>query len=190
MKQLLTLILAMTSGFIGGSIASHLQSQSPATPGIVRASRFELIDESGRRISAWERDSRGQSLMTFVNKDGNELATFGLLNTGSPFLNMTGRDGKVRLTLGLGAKDKPLLGMGDEKWEGRVLLGFIENDTPSARDENGALSASDDDWVLLFRAPGHISDLASIGAISNRAGAKSGEISVRSSTGKRWSVPE
>lgn len=179
-RQIWPLILATISGFVGGYISSRMQSVSASTTDVLRASRFELVDESGRRIGAWERDSKGRSVITFVGKDGNELTTLGLAND-SPFLNMAGRDGKVCLTLHLGRADKPLLGMGDENWEGRVLLGFIEHDVPSRHG---------DDWGLLFRAPGSLPDLASIGTTSNSAGVRSGRLSVRSSTGKRWSVPE
>jgi hypothetical protein len=179
-KLLFTLIVAVAGGFIGGSLSNRMGSVRAAAPDVIRASRFELIDESGRRIGVWERNSKGQSL-TFVGKDGNQQIAFGLLNSSYPFLDMTGRDGKLRLTLRLGRDDKPLLGMSDEKWEGRLLLGFIEHDVSSSRD---------DDWGLLFRAPGLFQNLASIGITSNPAGVKSGMLSVRSSTGKTWSVPQ
>ena len=180
-KGLLTLTLVMVCGFIGGSISNRMCPVRAAVPEVVRASRFELVNESGKQIGSWGRDPGGQTVLTFVEKDGKEMAGFGLRSDDSPFLDMAGRDGKVRLTLRLGARDKPLLGMSDEKWEGRVLLGFIEHDVASPRS---------DDWGLLFRAPGSFSGLASIGVTSNPAGMRSGLLSVLSRTGKRWSVPE
>lgn len=177
-REFCTLSLATICGFIGGSVASWPHPVHAASD-VVRASRFELVNESGGQIGVWGRDEEGHASLAFTAKGGKNLAVFGVRSDASPFLNMAGADGKVRLTLRLESGEKPLLGMGDETWEGRVLLGFVGQDTKSAGD----------DWGLLFRAPGSVADLASIGVVSDSAGRRSGTIAVRGSTGRRWSAP-
>ena len=140
-KELRMLSLATVCGFIGGSVAN--EQPVKAASDILRASRFELVDESGRRIGVWGRDQAGHTAIAFTGKGGNELAALGVRSDCYPFLDMAGADGKVRVTLRLESGDKPLLGMGDEKWEGRVLLGSIAHDTSEPSDE----------WGLLFRGP-------------------------------------
>lgn len=184
-RELLMLLLAGLFGFVGGIPSGRLQSaKAAAEPQIVRASRFELVDRSGRTVAALGRNQTGEVVLTFDGAGGRELAAFGLHHDRSPFLNLMGKDGKIRLTLSLGRADKPLLGMGDEREEGRVLLGFMEQDAPA-----GA-SSSWDDWGLLFRSPASLADLASIGLVADSKGVPSGRVAVRSATGRQWTAPQ
>jgi hypothetical protein len=180
-RNLSTLMAAVICGFISGSLSTRLSVNAAATPAVVRGSKFELVDDSGRQIAIWQGDQSGRSALSFLGSDQKEVITLGLQPDKSPILNMMGKEGKIRLTIRLGTGDKPVLGMGDEKWEGRVILGYIEPDVRSERD---------DDWGLLFRAPGLGSALASIGVTSGPSLATSGHLAVRSSSGKQWSVPE
>lgn len=180
-QDFLTLLLAVMCGFIGGAVSVRIQAAMAESPKVFQASRFELTDDSGKRIGVWGRDSQNQVVFSFLGNDGKPVAAFGLARNGSPFLDMMGKDGKTRVTLRLGRAGRPLLGMGDEGWEGRALLGFIERDTDSGQDG---------DWGLLFRTPSSTPDLASIGVLTTpKDGTQVGALTLRSSTGKTWSFP-
>ncbi len=179
MKGLVGLPLAAIFGFLGGIVSTRIQSVSAAASDTIRASRFELSSSSGKTVAEWGSDSQGRTSLKFFRTNQREAVSVGLTEDEAPFVNLFGRDGKVRITLFLDKEGKPLLGMGDGILEGRVLLGSILHDVPSS---------SDDDWGLLFRAPGLIHDFASIGVRSEGA-SRSGGISVRTSSGKTWSAP-
>ncbi|MBI3684003.1 MAG: hypothetical protein HY235_26830 [Acidobacteria bacterium] len=181
-RDLWTVAVSGVFGLIGGILSTSIRLAGQATPEVLKASRFELVDESGRQIGIWGLQDTGGAELNFSSKEGRVLASFGIREAHSPFLTMYGQDGKIRVTIQLGNRDKPVIGMGDEDWEGHVLLGSLEHDV---RSEQAA-----EDWGLLFRGPGTVHDIAGIGMTSKPKGISVGRLSIRSSTGKRWSVPD
>src|SRR5450755_1116367 len=121
MRNILTMVLALVAGFIGGTLASG-NGAAASAPGVVRASKFELMNAAGAHVATWDVDAYGTAHLCFMNRGGVRL-DLGVGPTGLPFLKMAGADGEERLALVLSEFDKPLLAMGDQKWHGRVVLG-------------------------------------------------------------------
>jgi hypothetical protein len=146
---------------------------------VVRAARFEIVDQSGKPLAFWGPDDLKQMVLGFKDKGNNVVASLGMSSTGVPFFDMSGSDGRSRVRIELSSSQKPTLAMSDAAWEGRVLLGFVQNDVPDRRD---------DDWFLRFRAPGG-GELGGIGmARTGAEGRLSGKAYVRGA-GKEWSAP-
>src|SRR5438270_10489294 len=114
------LTLAMCSGFVGGSIATSINPASAAAPKSIQASRFELVDETGKPVAFWGVDTNSidgrQVVITFIDSKQRQLATFGMLSQKGPFLKISGSDGKARATLELGWQQRPVLTMNDDKF--------------------------------------------------------------------------
>lgn len=156
-----------------------MPSVQAATVKIVQASKFELVDESGKQRAILAVDADHRSVLEFLGEHGETRSRLGISSDGSPFLALIGSDSKVRAVLHLDKTERPSLAMSDESWQGRAVLGFLAHDSPP----------SDGDW-LLFRAPGAVPDFASIGVLKNRAeGSLTGRVSVRSTSGKVWTTP-
>jgi|SRR5450755_176094 hypothetical protein len=153
MRNILTMVLALVAGFIGGTLASG-NGAAASAPGVVRASKFELMNAAGAHVATWDVDAYGTAHLCFMNRGGVRL-DLGVGPTGLPFLKMAGADGEERLALVLSEFDKPLLAMGDEKWHGRVVLGFRAPDTKPYGDS--------DVWGLFFRGVGSEQPRAAIG---------------------------
>ncbi len=155
MKQNFTILAALIAGLIGGFISSRITRASEQNSAqIVRARRFELVNEVGQVISLWGVDKGDNAVLAFgsrglaagsagpagLENPDNQLATFGLLGTDSPALKMRGADGKTRARLYLSTDGKPFLLMEDETGP-RVSLGIEQSDTPGP---------DDNDWTLTF----------------------------------------
>jgi hypothetical protein len=168
MRNILTMVLALVAGFIGGTLASG-NGAAASAPGVVRASKFELVNASGAHVATWEVDAHGAAHLRFINRGGVRL-DLGVEADGQPFLEMAGGDGVRRLALGLGQFDKPVLVMGDEKWHGRVLLGFRAPDTIPYGDS--------DVWGLFFRGVGSEQSRAAIGVSKAKGDNYDGFLSV------------
>ena len=180
-RNVLFLALASLFGFIGGTVQTWLRPAQTAAPAVVRATRFELVDDSGRLISFWGFDGRKHLVFTFLDKGRNDLATLGLSSGNAPFLDLVGKDGKSRLILQLFGDDRPLLAMSDGHYEGRIMLGFIQPDTPTPTD----------DWGLFFRTPQEGGpNLVRIGMFRRDLhGRASGIIAVSDASGKTFGAP-
>ena len=142
-------------GFLS-SLIPRAREQDPTQ--VVRARRFELVNEVGEAISFWGIDKGNNAVLAFgsrglaarsggsgsapsrLENPDNQLATFGLLGTDSPALKMRGADGKTRARLYLSTDGKPFLLMEDETGP-RVSLGIEQSDTPGP---------DDNDWTLVF----------------------------------------
>ena len=86
----------------------------------------------------------------------------------------------MRADLRVGWGERPVLAMSDEKWEHRVKLGFLAFDAPSPEDEN---------WGLVFTAPGR-RYLAAIGYGKDYTkGTLNGYVRAQNSEGKVWRAP-
>jgi hypothetical protein len=182
-KQGFSWLLSGVLGAVGAYAYLHLQSAKTEKATIVRASRFELTDGTGRVVAFWGIDRGNNTVLAFLPKGGagdvgpngglkspaepagftrqnpNEAFAVGLMSSQVPFMNLVGKDGNSRALLYLTDQQKPVLHMSDGRTEGRLMLGFVSSDAPSA---------GDDEWALLFRGP----DVAGIGSLKDPANGK------------------
>ncbi len=187
-KRYFTVILiAAAAGFAGGLASSKPRDVQAADATVIRARRFELVDDSGKTISYWGFDDRyqGRLVIAFTGGKSGELAGFGLGDQ-SGFLTLTGTDGRQRARLYVGWHEKPSLVLGDEKWSSRVGLGFTAGDAPSENDDNWALTF----WVPHFDVGLRNPIPAEIGYAKNASGTGwDGEVYVKNGAGKVWRAP-
>jgi len=184
LTRLLTFSVAVLIGFLGGAAFTQRHTADAAAPHTIRAHRFELVDDSGKVLGAWGKESSGETALCFfgpiVGSGVKPLAALGVDTGQMPFLTLSGTDGRMRAALRVGWGERPFLAMGDEKWAHRVGLGFLAPDAPSLEDEN---------WGLVFTAPGR-RILAGIGYGKDYIkGTLDGHISVENSEGKVWRAP-
>ena len=159
MRHGLTTMAALLAGLVGGFLGAHVErARERAQPEqVLRAYRFELLDESGKQVSLWGLDKEHNALLAFgshwpvgtpegrasrpvdLTEPTNQRAAFGILDE-SPFLTMRGTHGDTRMRLNLSIYEKPLLWMGDETGK-RLALGLEHSDTPRPEDDN---------WHLVF----------------------------------------
>ena len=175
--------LSLISGFGGGMLSIRSQPVIAGSQEPVRASRFELVDGSGKTIAFWGMDSHQCTSLAFTGGTKNEVAVLGLSGFNA-FLHLNGADGKPRARLQVGWHEKPFLNLGDEVWQGRVSLGFIAGDAPGPED---------DTWGLVFGAPpadrGH-RVRAAIGYSKSPSGRGwDGSVALEDSKGKIWKAP-
>ena len=168
MRQALLVVSALVAGFVGGLLGGRLtrpRDQSAREP-VIRARRFELLDETGKIVSYWGIDKDNGAMLAFgsywtsdnAGRSGgrrnlspddprNQRAVLGVL-ADSPFLDLRDASGRTRMRLGLSIYEKPILWMADETARSKLWLGIRQSDT-------GGLG--DNDWALSF------GDSASIG---------------------------
>jgi hypothetical protein len=170
MRQTSVIIAALFAGFVGGWLGARLSrtAEQNRAQHVVRARSFELVDETGKAISIWGVNRQGHTLLAFLGSETvpgekgehsvgldnlvNLRAAFGTHGV-FPSLTFTGTDGKTRLMLYLGGWDKPLLWMGDETGM-RVALGNTVSDTPSAEDNDWALTFEPHRaWIGMYSRP-------------------------------------
>jgi hypothetical protein len=180
-KETLRIAIALLAGFVGSQIHTGSIPVTAASDTVLRAQRFELLDDSGRVVAYWASEPRQGPYLCLLNRDGSKATVWGLHDGYQPFLDMLATDSTPRLTIRLETEDqRPLLAMSDSKWEGRMLLGFIAPDYASPTWDN---------WALVFRAPHH-SDVASMSmrrdAVSGRM---VGRINLIDESGRSWNAP-
>lgn len=161
MTRLFTAIVAFVAAFAGAALGIHATAEAQAK--VVRATRFELVTDSGTLGGVWEATAAGTSLR-LLRRDGGSGAELSLGRDELPVFSLFGRDGKKRLVMELSSdQQKPMIGLGDDKWEGRVRLGFIPPDsrTPTW-----------DEWGLLLTPPGTERPAASIGIAPSKEGTR------------------
>ena len=162
MKNVFVVFLAVVAGFIGGTISTHTRNvcAQQAGSGLVRATRFELTNETGQTLAFWGLDDRKNTVLAFGRRDNtmlgraslpgratddmrtykDELAAIGMYYYGTPFIELKGSDGESRAKLYMTEFEKPMLFLRDQNTT-RVSLGIDPSDTHEA---------SDDDWSLSF----------------------------------------
>jgi hypothetical protein len=181
LRRLLTFSIAVFIGFLGGAVFTQRHVADAAAPQTIRAHRFELVDDSGKVLGAWGRESNGETALSFLGSNAKPLAALGVDSGQTPFLTLSGTDGRMRADLRVGWGERPFLAMSDEKWAYRVKLGFIGSDMPP--------TPEDENWGLVFNAPGR-RRLAAIGYWKDYSkGTVNGGILVRDSEGKAWRAP-
>ncbi|MGA2273940.1 MAG: hypothetical protein ABSH00_10330 [Bryobacteraceae bacterium] len=157
---LFNVVAAGVAGFIGGILAASAPARG-ASPEVMRASRFELVDPAGRAVARWEVDPETNSAhLRFIARGGVALDE-GSFSDAGPFFSMNGRDGKRRISMSLDAEGKPALSMSDEHGLGRIVMGRAVTDTPGIPDTL-------DQWGLEFRPFGTTRPIAVIGMTNLR----------------------
>lgn len=163
MKPILFALISLLAGFLGGILgarAARTGENSTVAP-VIRARKFELVDETGRPISYWGIDQDHQAVLAFgwyvpgmsdrspqappsapggLENPLNQYARFGVIGS-LPLLELQGDRGQTRMALNLMPPDKPVLTMRDERGT-RLFLGVLLSDTPLAPENN--------DWGLSF----------------------------------------
>lgn len=153
-------VLSLALGFAGGVLATRvvpprsLNGQAQ----VVKATRFELADSSGRTVSIWgQNKGTGEIILEFDDPNQQPRAEFGIkpsqlhdsnATAYTPFMVLIGPDSKPRIQQILDPDARPVLAMGDSKSENRLLLGrFNRGDSsPDMKDKW-------DNWSLVFRDP-------------------------------------
>jgi len=130
-REALTVLLAAIAGYAGGLVSGWPPRVRAAKGGTIRATRFELVDSSGKVLSYWGFDPvyRGRLVLAFNARKGGELAGYGV-DVGGPgstidlsFLTLGGWP--LRERAGLWATSHgATLTIHDGKWSPRVKLGF------------------------------------------------------------------
>lgn len=159
MKQLFLIAAALFAGFVGGMFGTRVSrtSERPSPEQVVRAHKFELVDETGKVISFWGVDRDNYAVLAIgsywpkgygpggptnsppgVENPRNQRARLGVAGD-SPFLDLRGSDGETRMMVNLSIYDKPIIWMADETGR-RLFLGVQQSDTPGRDDNNWALS--------------------------------------------------
>jgi hypothetical protein len=176
LKQCVVWLLSCAFGVLGGYVYAYWHAAKMEKVPVLRSSRFELTDSTGRVIAFWGTDRGNNTVLAFLRKasqdmvslripgsawptsftaqNPNEALAVGMMSTQVPFMNLQAGDGSSRAMLYLSEYQKPVFIMSDEHYEGRLILGFISNDAPSP---------GDDDWALSVRGP----DVAGIGSIKD-----------------------
>lgn len=171
------LILAALAGLAGGWLSSTLTPARADSPQVIRARRFELVDESGRPIGFWGIDPpQNAAVLAFTGGDKEIYALFGLRSDQSPEMTLTDQYSGATARLYFGRLHKPVLKMGEPWPRTRLSLGFIESDYPGPKD---------DSWALVFSNP----SLASIGVSNLGTGRPSGMVYAEDSKGRSWHAP-
>ncbi len=183
MESLRVMAIGLTAGFLGGMLSSKLATVRPvqAESSSVRAQRFELVDESGKLVSAWGRFD-GKDALFFFDEQGRQRAEFSFSRSSQThMLIFRGADSRLRVTLTSDLRGKSALNLGDEELESRVLLGYIGDDSPSP---------NSDAWGLELPKNGVLSSWAGIGVSKDPvSGTQRAYISVLGPNGKMWHAP-
>jgi|HubBroStandDraft_1064217.scaffolds.fasta_scaffold164161_2 hypothetical protein len=179
MRKISTIAATMLCGFAGGWVATQFQPTAAASDKAIKASRFELVDTSGRiRAVLGMHDGLDVPVLWFLTRSGQEVASIGL-SSSLPSIRFMGVDGRPRAVFCLTAGQRPLIALGDERWEGRIKLGAIEEDASP----HGA------DWGLEFTGavPSHV--LAGMGLVRDSGGQFLGTLTVEDGKGKTFRAP-
>jgi hypothetical protein len=175
-----TLILALVAGVIGGALSSKILWRKAQTPDdselkkVIVANEIHLVDHQGkaRWVLAFSKD--GEPSVTFVNKDGWAPMAMGVNRNGFPFFNMilqprkgggpslTLMDGRMknRAVLGLWEDGDPYLTLLDRNGQIRATLGStVLRDSltgSSVRRPCSSLVLFDEKGKIIWSAPQHV----------------------------------
>jgi hypothetical protein len=170
LREMVSLLLATCSGFLGGLAAPWLQryiitAQLPAefarpsqvTADFVRTTRLELMDKEGQLLAILGRTNslEEETTLTFLNRDGKAIVSVGMQRERSPFFQLNAQDGTPRASLALSYLDQPALALTDGRHRPRVVLGAFEGDS------NPTVESTS--WALTFTGPGRFTPVADIG---------------------------
>jgi len=187
MRFLVIPATAVLAGLAGGLAPRLLTAQKSSGDryDTIRATRIELVDESGKVRAFIGMDRERDTALVFVDDQKRERAIFGVwYGSSSPKVVMRGGDGKDRIIFNLSARvdDRPTIFLRDHD-STRVSLGFDENDAPDPKDE---------DWAIRFSPPhSYQHELASIGINRDPHDDKmKGFVFVKGKDGQAWYQPK
>src|SRR5215469_8105465 len=122
MKHLFFVLAALVLGAAGGSIGTYavLVHERGRPEEVIRAHRFELVNDGGKAVSFWGTDSTGYVELAFGHPQGSssaphdvgtkDAAALGIIpsiaiglegESGRPFLGYNGSDRQLRVLLNL-----------------------------------------------------------------------------------------
>jgi hypothetical protein len=169
MKYLFLVLAALAAGAVGGSIGTYavLVHERERPEQVIRAHRFELVNERGQAVSFWGAGPQGYTELAFgrpqeattkpdkaASPTGDQLdngdrpvtiaeqVAIGLEGGDRPFLSYEGTDHQFRVLLDLDDFERPSLWMSDGRGLG-LTLGSERSDTPGIRDKT-------EHWALDF----------------------------------------
>jgi hypothetical protein len=124
---------------------------------VLRGSRFELVDNSGKVKAVLECGQAKQPRLRMLSEEGVAIIDVGLTGSGSPYWSFNGADGSSRVVVKIGFGDKPILLMGDRTSPSKLILGSVQSDAPDP---------TLDTWAVEFsQPPPHRRPVAGINAI-------------------------
>ena len=126
---------------------------------VVRAKRFELVDDDGAVRGEMEIDASGSPILSLLNSNGVTQWVATVSNDGTPSLEFSDREGRTRLSVYVlsgyqGGDDTPTLRMYDQNGNSKMSVS-VDRDASGLRmyDQNMNirlfLSASDDGPPML-----------------------------------------
>ena len=133
-----------------------------SAPEVIRAQKFELVDEKGK-VRAELTLVDGIPGLLLSDQEGKPRAALGLDKNGTPSLSLHDSSGKTRAALSFmrPGGTAPTLAMFDERGKQRVQLGIVENGSPglSLCDEKesvrvGLAVTSEGSAVGVYRSDG------------------------------------
>jgi hypothetical protein len=189
-KRMKNLVASSLVGAIGGLMAVLLASRfglfwqsAPvyAEPSsVLRATRFELIDQSGHARGVIECRAGKDPALRLTSQDGATLLELGLIDSSGPYLKFFGSDRQQRLAITMNMLGKPVLAMGDEDSPSKVVFGAFQPDTPDP---------AIDVWGLQFRRQMPTRTIAGIFMRRAAGEPSSGSIMIVGKGGLQWSQP-
>jgi hypothetical protein len=135
LKKGIPTLLALGAGYAGAVLHTWLnQTKASAT---IRATRFELVDPSGKTIAFWTPNPAVRTggdagaVMVFADPRGVRRCELGMSGGNSaPFLRFYGEDRAERVGVMLGYNSEPLILLRDSHAI-RATLGANHGDAPS-----------------------------------------------------------
>ncbi len=130
-------------GLVAGAVAlvwvvvgAGCNTQGGKVPTVIRAGRFQLVDENGSDRAVLTVDKDGPSL-TLLDENGNDRALLYMFREDEPGLLLLDENGKTRARLHVD-KDVPGLDLLDENGQPCAGL-YVDEDVPALAlaDENG-----------------------------------------------------
>ena len=125
----LVLVTVFSAGLLGGVAASTLFPRPSLAAKVLRAERFEVVDQGGK-----------------------PRALLGVLGSGGSGLQLHDQDENGRVALSLTASDRPGLELSDSNGRVRAVLGYTEMVKP----ESGAIGRRQVSSVVLFDQDGKV----------------------------------
>lgn len=174
LRDCLMIGASAAAGFIAALPTRYMTVSASETPSTVRATRFELVDSTGKVRAVWGTNRGDELVLSFV-KNGTERIVMGLDTGHRPFIKLNSERGDHRASMFVYG-DKPALVLSDRSLEGRIRLGPGSFDTSAAD--------GDSDWGLTFNGTAG-RGMANIGIVPVPGGHR-GAINIRDPNKLVW----
>jgi hypothetical protein len=128
-----------------------------ATPKVVRAQKFEVVDAQGRVRATLGLLPDGSPSLELTDEQGKTRAQLSLYSDGSPYLGLQDAKLKTRAELSLDSGGRPSLALSDEQGKTRATMGTTSPETThtGATEQNAEFSLVlfDKQGKVLWQAP-------------------------------------